>query len=157
MKAVVFSDSHGSFAALEAIVQKNPDAELFIFLGDGIDEEENLSYLFSEKKFLAVRGNCDYGSDAPEFAAADFCGKRIFYCHGACFDVKRSLFGAVSAANEAGADILLFGHTHIPYIGREGSLFIMNPGSAARPRTAFPTYGVIEIESGEISMRIEEI
>lgn len=158
MKAVVFSDSHGNYAVLEAVVEKNPDAELFIFLGDGIDEAETLGYIYNEKRLLAVSGNCDYGSAAPEFALTEFCGKKIFYCHGAYFGVKSSLSGAISAAKEGGAEILLFGHTHIPFTGKKDGLYIMNPGSCGRPRTGVPSYGTIEIsDSGEIVLSIKEI
>ena len=42
MKIIVFSDSHGSYAAVQSIMDKNPDADMYIFLGDGDSEVEKM-------------------------------------------------------------------------------------------------------------------
>lgn len=58
------------------------------------------------------------------------CGKTIFVTHGHLYDAKSGLYRITSAAREAGADILLFGHTHMPLTLYEDGLYIMNPGYA---------------------------
>ena len=48
----------------------------------------------------------------------------------------------------AGADILLFGHTHQPLVDRSGDFWVMNPGCIGpSPRR---TYGVITLEDGRV-------
>ena len=42
MRIVVFSDSHGITAAMEAAIAQQKDAKLFIHLGDGLDEFKRL-------------------------------------------------------------------------------------------------------------------
>ena len=55
---------------------------------------------------------------------------------------------AMYAAKEYGAQVLLFGHTHVPLVDNDGSLLTLNPGAAGDP--LHPTCGVLTIENGEI-------
>ena len=52
-----------------------------------------------------------------------------------------------AAAKEAGADVLLFGHTHRPheeYLSEEG-LYLCNPGSIGRPSSGDPSFSILDI------------
>lgn len=152
-RAIVFSDSHGDYEALERIMERHcENAELFIHLGDGERELEYLRYVYPEKKILFVRGNCDYASSAPDYDLVDFCGKRIFFTHGYLYGVKSGTEQIVEEAHKHAADILLFGHTHLPLVERSGELYIMNPGSCSRPRSGAPSYGVIDFTDSRIFM-----
>ena len=53
---------------------------------------------------------------------------------------------AMYAAKEYGAQVLLFGHTHVPLVDNDGSLLTLNPGAAGEP--LHPTCGVLNIENG---------
>ena len=60
--------------------------------------------------------------------------------------------GLGSAARERSADIVLFGHTHLPYEAyiasdseEEKSVWLFNPGSMSKPREGKPSYGIIDI------------
>lgn len=152
-RAVVFSDSHGDYDALERIMERHKDnAQLFIHLGDGEQELEYLRFVYPEKKILFVRGNCDRYSTAPDYDLVDFYGKRIFFTHGAYLGVKQGTDTAIAEAQKHGADILLFGHSHIVVVEKEGELYIMNPGSCSRPRNGAPSYGVIDFTESGIYM-----
>ena len=48
----------------------------------------------------------------------------------------------------AGADILLFGHTHQPVVDRSGDFWVMNPGCIGP--SVRRTYGVITLEDGKV-------
>lgn len=158
MRAIVFSDSHGNYDVLEKIMERHlEDAELFIHLGDGEKEAELLSYVYNNKKIIFVAGNCDWGSEKPTYDLADFGGKKIFLTHGADFGVKYALGPAIAEAKKFGADILLYGHTHVAYVGYEDGLHIMNPGSCARPREGAKSYGIIDITKAGIHMHTVEI
>ena len=81
MRILVVSDTHGTTAALRRAILAQPKAEVVIHLGDGEEELLRAKRAFPEKMFLAVRGNCDFGSDLPltgEFTAQ---GVKIFYTH----------------------------------------------------------------------------
>ena len=71
-------------------------------------------------------------------------GHRILMMHGHTRSVKHTTMNARYAAREAGADILLFGHTHYSMVDYDGTLYVMNPGSIGDYHV--PTYGVITIE-----------
>jgi len=153
LRVVVFSDSHGKYDPLERIMERHiNDAELFIHLGDGENEFELLSYVYSHKKLLFAAGNCDYNSSKPSYDIVTAAGKKIFFTHGAALGVKSSIRPAVDEARKFGADILLYGHTHIPFVGYDDGLYIMNPGSCGRPREGGPSYGIIDITDAGIAI-----
>ncbi len=158
MRIVVFSDSHGKYDVLERIIERHlEDAELFIHLGDGEREFELISYVYTNKKMLFVSGNCDFSSSKPNYDIVDVAGKKIFFTHGDGFGVKLGLDSAIKEARKFHADILLYGHTHIPFVSYEDGLYIMNPGSCGRPRVGGPSYGIIDITDAGIAMHTVEI
>lgn len=154
MRAIVFSDSHGNYDVLEKIIERHKDADFFIHLGDGEREMEYIRYAYPGKNFLFVAGNCDYGSDAPDYDVVDLAGKKIFLTHGWRFGVKVSLDHIKEEARKFGADIMLFGHTHVAGTCYEDGLYIMNPGSCGRPREGGPSYGIIDITEAGIVLNI---
>ena len=146
MKVIVCSDSHGAFAAAEQVLEQQPKAAAVIFLGDGAEEWGDLHEIYPEIPFYPVRGNCDWGScDQPE-RLLEMGGVRIFMLHGHTRNVKSSPMSALYAAKEYGAQVLLFGHTHVPLVDNDGSLLTLNPGAAGDP--LHPTCGVLTIENG---------
>lgn len=158
MRAVVFSDSHGNYDVLEKIMERHKDnADIFIHLGDGERELELIQYVYNDKKICFVSGNCDWGTDKPDYDIIKFGGKTIFFTHGARFGVKGDLNIAKLFARKNEADILLFGHTHIAMTDYEDGLYIMNPGSCGRPRSGGPSYGIIDITEAGIAMHTVEI
>ena len=158
MRAIVFSDSHGNYDVLEKIVEMHKDgAGIFIHLGDGEREAELLSYAYSEKKFIFVAGNCDFGSTEKDYDIIEFGGKRIFLTHGDRFGVKSSLDELKNEGAKFGADIILYGHTHIAYTEYKNGVYIMNPGSCGKPREGKPSYGIIDITEAGIHIHTSEI
>ena len=65
MRILVVSDSHGNDGNLRRAILAQPKAEVVIHLGDGEEELLRAKRSFPEKMFLAVRGNCDWGSACP--------------------------------------------------------------------------------------------
>ena len=56
-------------------------------------------------------------------------GKKIFMCHGHRYGVKYGYNSIFYRGKEVGADIVLFGHSHLPIIDEHDGLILMNPGS----------------------------
>ena len=63
--------------------------------------------------------------------------------HGHRYQVKLSPYRAILAVREAGARILLFGHTHRPLVDMRGKTLFLNPGSIGD--YAHPFYGVLTL------------
>ena len=144
MDILVLSDSHGRRDMIEEAVHrqiKKPDA--VIFLGDGLRDMENAQ--IGDIPLYTVAGNCDMGGffccdDAPDEQNLFFGDKRIFFTHGHKYGVKSTLAPLISEAAARGADIILFGHTHIAFekviltdneygIKTEKPIYVLNPGS----------------------------
>ena len=53
------------------------------------------------------------------------------------YGVKWGLEKIILAAGSRGADIVLFGHTHLPHESYEDGLYIFNPGSISSSGYSF--------------------
>ncbi len=146
MRILVLSDTHGDFRTLWEIIEKHKnDANLVLFLGDGIREFEDIQALYPGLHFDCVAGNCDYASMAKRSALIEISDKRIFLTHGDSYGVKSSTARIIDTARSSGAEIALFGHTHCGITEYQDGVHLMNPGSPSRPRGAKPSYGIIDI------------
>ena len=96
--------------------------------------------------FYSVRGNCDYSLHGIDFPCPEECltsigGHLAFLTHGADYGVKGGIGRLVFAAASKGAEIALFGHTHLPFlqtlpVGTQigeimlsHPMYLFNPGS----------------------------
>ena len=149
MKCLVFSDSHGQSYLMSQIIRMHSDAEAIFFLGDGLREADLLRSEFSDKIWIAVRGNCDMfsyfgNSPAEKTETLWLSGHKITATHGDLYGAKYGLGGLIKLARDTESDIVLFGHTHQPlekYISTdEGGYYLFNPGSIGAG-----SYGVIQI------------
>lgn len=146
MKIVVFSDTHNDIWTLQEIVSKHlSDTDLFIFLGDGEDEFFIVRDMYPHKKFEAVCGNCDYGSQLPQVGVVTVEGKKIYFTHGFVHQVKLGTEKLIKSARENNADIVFFGHTHNALTNYDDGLYIMNPGSLNNKGYSTASYGTISI------------
>ena len=131
MRILVLSDSHGAVYRMRQAVELTEPQQI-LFLGDCLPDADKLQREFPHIPLTTVPGNCDWGSaDEPE-RLIELRGKRILMMHGHTRSVKYTLMNATYAAKEYGADILLFGHTHEPYLNQEKEMLVCNPGSLAR-------------------------
>ncbi len=149
MKCLIFSDSHGNPFYMKRAIAKNPDAEVVFFLGDGISDAEAVALGDSCRMWIAVRGNCDLSAifrdrilNKTEEITLE--GKKIMLTHGDSYGVKGGLEGLKLAARSRGADIVLFGHTHLPHESYCDGLYLFNPGSISRPQYSFGILTVTE-------------
>ena len=116
MKFLIVSDSHGDYNYLEQIVYSNQDVDVFIHLGD----YEIPEYLLN--RFIFVRGNCDFLSDAPKFRDIDYGEFNIHFEHGNNIDFYN--FEKYIESKEC--DIFLFGHTHKKFAKEIGNTYVLN-------------------------------
>lgn len=154
MKALVFSDSHGASNNIRRALAKHPDSEVVFFLGDGLSDISEFINSDPKKAWLSVRGNCDYtatvlGFSVEKTASITLMSKKIVYTHGDLYGVKYGYDGVIRLAEERGADIVLFGHTHVKtekYIPTEsGGIYLFNPGSIGISYGCAASYGIINL------------
>ena len=137
-------------------------SDAIFFLGDGM---RDVQYLREEGiPLFPVVGNCDfYTFNAPHEEILTFEGVRIFFAHGDRFSVKSGVGRIVAYAAEKDADVVLYGHTHLPdekYLqaGTEiggtvlkKPMYVMNPGSIGESRDGNGCgYGVLTLKDGAI-------
>ncbi len=151
MRIIVISDSHRDFGRVLSIFERNQDADLFLFLGDGEREFDDVSGMYPHKKTFKVCGNCDFASFAAGMGTIVSEGKKIIFLHGHSHNVKRGTEGVLRLGRENDADIVLFGHTHQRHYSYNDGIHVMNPGSASCPRDGKkPSYAYIDITSAGI-------
>ena len=150
MTVLVLSDSHGNVDnMIRAVERVQPHRVLH--LGDCQRDLAALQAQFPAIPMEGVPGNCDWGSCGQPERLMELGGVRIFMLHGHTRNVKSSPMAAMYAAKEYGAQVLLFGHTHVPLVDNDGSLLTLNPGAVGdRLR---PTCGVLTIENGHADIR----
>lgn len=155
MKLCVFSDSHGDPAPmLRAIAREEPD--LCFYLGDGLADLEPVRRQYPELTIHAVRGNCDLRSPLPQTLTCTVEGVTFFAAHGHRCGVKHdpSLEELRAAGAKAGAHVILFGHTHEPYLENRSLPVVLNPGAACGTR---PGYGVLVLHQGRIYAQLKHL
>lgn len=146
MRIVVVSDTHGNINSFLKAIENMRKFDLMIHLGDYAKDGEKLKTLLSIPTVI-VKGNGDYGSEYHEDELVEIEGKKIFLTHGHRYNIRWDYTSLYYKGLEVGADLVLYGHTHIPLNIKEKELIIMNPGSASLPRTSdrIRTYGIINI------------
>ncbi len=147
MKIIVVSDSHGDVDILKDIVKKNPNADIYLHLGDSCVEEPYIN------PFVSVKGNCDYFSSYPEYRIIKTKRCNIYANHGHLRSYVDNSF-----LKSKDCKIYLFGHTHCHFIKQDGEYLYLNPGSTSRPRDGTNgTYMIMNIDENEIEITIKEI
>jgi putative phosphoesterase len=156
MKILIFSDSHGNIDPMMASIEaESPDA--IIHLGDHITDVERLGERYPQLPIYSVLGNTDRRREGEWTQHIELSGKRILLTHGHTFlegkEVKTFFEGITNLFRSAydSADIILFGHTHEPFLNCCNGKWIMNPGCASE------TYGVLKIEDDKVQWRVQEV
>lgn len=153
MKLLVFSDSHHSIGNMyDAVELERPDK--VFHLGDCVPDAEDLSNAFGGLDMTYVPGNCDYASCAVPSLLREVCGTRIFLTHGHLFGVKTGLSRLLIEGKRLGAQLVLFGHTHRPFLQQQDGIWLLNPGSCS---ILSGDYAVVTFEDGKFQCELKEI
>lgn len=133
MNILVLSDSHAYSDFMRRCMDTlRPDA--VIHLGDYVSDGRELSRLYPRIPFYQVPGNCDSYRCDPGMMhtiVVNLSGVRLMLTHGHDYNVKAGIHKLLCQARKAGADAVLYGHTHAPDCHREkDGLWVLNPGSA---------------------------
>lgn len=159
LRLVVVADTHSAPhpAAAGHIAAARPD--LIVHAGD-IGDLAVLGHFAELAPVLAVRGNIDErGPDLPDELVVDLGGTpgagalRLLVLHIAV-NGPRLRADALRRARATSADLVVCGHSHVPFVGRDQGLVVFNPGSVGPRRNRLPiVFGVLEITGGAMQVR----
>ena len=136
---------HALWAAIDA-------ADVVVHAGDWVDIALLDEFEARSRRLVAVRGNNDHGpfrERLPEVATVDVEGIRFAVVHETGDAKGRELRCAARCPD---ADVLVFGHSHIPWdsTARTG-LRLLNPGSPTdRRRQPHGTFVTAVAADGEL-------
>jgi len=152
-KILIISDSHGEQdCVLQAFERVKPD--MVIHLGDHDRDVRCLETKYPQTPVVALRGNCDMMSLAPNEFKTDIENVRIFAAHGHMQNVKSGMLHLSFAAREAEAKLCLFGHTHRAVLTESFGTIFMNPGACGGGR---PSYGVVVLNNGAVQANLFDL
>lgn len=167
MEILVVSDTHGKGRKLYELIEAKCGIDGVFFLGDGISDMEYCADLLYGKTFAGVKGNCDSFFGRWNYSYTDelfinLGAYTVMLTHGHLLSVKSGTERAIKYAAQRGADILLYGHTHVSderYIPAgqeidgyilEKPIWVMNPGSLGRPQNGNGSYGILGIRNNSV-------
>ncbi|MBS6398234.1 MAG: metallophosphoesterase [Clostridiales bacterium] len=147
MKILIVSDTHGREKNLETVLEKTGPIDRLIHLGDVEDGEEYIRTL-TEAPITMVAGNNDYFTDLPNEEIIQLGRYRALVTHGHYYYVSIEKERLREEARSRGVDIVMYGHTHRPYLEQKPGLTVLNPGSLTLPRQEGhkPSYMIMEID-----------
>jgi putative phosphoesterase len=147
---VVLSDTHSreghrldgrALAAVEA-------ADVLVHAGDFVAETALDAFQSLGPTLHAVHGNVDEPAVAerlPTARSLDLGGVRVALTHG---HEHRGTTGLALFGRERDADLVVFGHSHVPGVERAGEVTLLNPGSHADPRGNPASHAELEPRDG---------
>ena len=157
MKIGVLSDTHLRHPnpALDIILAEMfKDVDMILHAGD-IVSAKVLQYL-ELHRVIAVCGNMDdyeVAGMAPQERIISAGDKKIGLVHG--WGSREGLENRIITRFHEKPDIIVYGHSHVPFWGSVDGVRMFNPGSASQNRSgAKPTVGILEIASGEFFAHI---
>lgn len=158
LDVVVVADTHGrAHPDAPALIRKL--APGLIIHGGDIGDLEVLEPLRAIAPLLAVRGNIDarvagFGDSMDiDFVRDGRSVLKAWLTHIAVYGPKLRAEVA-RAARASAAGLVLCGHSHVPFIGRDKGLVMFNPGSIGPRRFHLPiTFGVLSIGPTGIALR----
>ena len=151
MKILVFSDSHHCrWEMLDAITAEQPD--MILHLGDLMTDAQDIKSVHPTIPLVCVPGNCDGWTTEPAQKLITVASKKLLLSHGHLWGVKSGYDTAIFHGHKAGADIVLFGHTHQAHCQKlDDGMWVLNPGASRS------SYSCISIEYDTIRCDITNV
>lgn len=144
MKIGLISDTHGHVP--NTVHTALAGVNYILHAGD-VGPMDVITELEAIAPVYAVLGNTDHGIALPETRLEEFDGRKILIHHIVDVDYPSQTVRELLSTEKP--EIVVFGHTHVPFDERRSKIRFINPGSASQPRggTA-PSVAILEL-SGE--------
>ena len=147
MRILVISDSHGRNDDVAGVIEQVGPIDMLIHCGD-VERGDDYIRSLVDCPVHMVSGNNDYNLDLPAQDIFNIGDYKVLVVHGHTFYVYRGVERLKQYALQNNIDIVMFGHTHKPYIEIDEDVTILNPGSVSYPRQLdhMPTFLIMEID-----------
>lgn len=158
VRLAVVADTHSEPHKRTAELLRAYAPDAILHAGD-IGDLSVLEELSSIAPVLAVRGNIDgRANEFPDDLTIDLVDEkgdsrlRMLLTHIAVYGPK--LRADVSKrARAVHASLVVCGHSHVPFIGRDKGVVVFNPGSIGPRRFQLPiVFGTLELRDGKVAM-----
>ena len=154
MKIIVVSDTHGNPSSLNKVMELHSNADIVVHCGDSRGEMEAVKMRYPDVTYYEVRGNCDFGSPLPLTVSFEVDGIRFMATHGHAYNVKYGLSELIEAAKADGAQVVFYGHTHIPDEKTADGITALCPGACGGWGA---TFAVVETKGGQVMTNIVNV
>lgn len=146
-KILIVSDTHGKHTNLEKVLKSVKPIDMLIHCGDVEGGEETIKRLAGCPVHM-VAGNNDFFSDLPREEEFALEGYNVLLTHGHYYYISMGTDMLKEDARARGFDLVMFGHTHRPYLERAKDITLLNPGSISYPRQdgRKPSYIIMDID-----------
>jgi putative phosphoesterase len=157
LRLAIVADTHSDPHEQAAVHIRALGVDAILHAGD-IGDLAVLTELAKIAPLIAVRGNIDERAHLPDVVTIDVQSGadsvfKILLMHIAVYGPKLRA-DAVRLATSAQAKLVVCGHSHVPFIGRDRGLTVFNPGSIGPRRMHLPiVFGLLEIAAGKLTLR----
>ncbi len=152
MKIAVLSDTHGNYPLAIKMLDRISDLDCIVHLGDVLHDADIIEQAYSTP-VIKLAGNCDSTPKAKRELLLSLCGRSLFLSHGDLYRVKNGIDRIYEKASSVSADIVLYGHTHIPAVEKKGEILLVNPGSL-KEAEAPQSLAIIHLNEKDVSAEI---
>lgn len=155
-KYAIISDTHG--VVHRQLHEALADVEA-IFHGGDVCGEDVMMELKIHASVYAVRGNMDLPD--PSLPIQQVVGMpfgRVGITHGHLQDDNqaRRVKSLLEMFSPKDVRLIIHGHTHLPYLQLSRGIYVVNPGSAGRPRFGSPcSFCLMEWDSERDLLRFD--
>lgn len=159
MKILIVSDTHGRDTGLKRLLEQVKPIDMLIHCGD-VEGSEDYIRKMADCPVHMVAGNNDFFCDLPkeeEFLIGKY---HVLLTHGHYYYITMGTQMIKEDAKARGFDIVMFGHTHRPYLEQSNGIVVLNPGSLSYPRQEGrkPSYMIMDLDrNGEAHFTINYI
>lgn len=151
MRVLVISDSHGNYAHAFRAHQLAGPVDHIVHLGDGSEDARLMEEVLGVPVHR-VAGNCDLDTRLPTEMTLELGQCRVLATHGNRHRVKSGLQQLIGKGTQAGATVVLYGHTHLPKIVSVDGMLLVNPGAL---KEGVPgSYAIVTLDGATASAEI---
>lgn len=159
MRYLVLSDSHGEMQNLHQLLDLKIPVQGYLHAGDFAQDADFLRQETALPVYT-VYGNSDYNRQAykPDLFL-ELAGYNIWLTHGHRYlDNSLNIKLLLEQAQIVEADIVIFGHTHIPYLHKQNNILFLNPGSISRPRRgSSKSFAILDLAQPEVQVEFHSL
>lgn len=146
-KILIVSDTHGYNETLWQVIKKEKPFDKLVHCGD-FEGSPSMLEAQVDCDVHIVAGNNDFGGGLRPMCTFSIGRHKVVLVHGHKYRLWSDLSSLSYLAMENDADIVMFGHLHIPVVETIDGITLINPGSLTYPRQSphVPTYIIMTVD-----------